>query len=75
MLRAKGVRPRTHVGVGTTERELPGFGILEAERLPVKQVRETFGPVALVDALAARLGDEREHLVLKGEQAASANRC
>lgn len=51
------------VWIRASERELSGLAVLEAEPLPVEQLRQALGPVPLVDALAPRLGSEAEHLV------------
>lgn len=51
------------VGVRAAEREVTGLGVLEAERLPVEQLGEALGAVALVDTLATGLAGEREELV------------
>jgi hypothetical protein len=51
------------IGVGSTKRQLPSLGVLEAKRLPVEQLGETLGPVSLVDTLTTGLGRERQELV------------
>lgn len=56
LLRPKGVR------VGAAEGELAGLDVLHAHALPVEQVAEALGAVALVDALAAALAAKVVHV-------------
>lgn len=62
------------IGVRSSQSELSSLDILQTKRLPVEQLRQSLGPVSLVDTLPSGLDREGEHLVgLKAEVSVAPN--